>query len=346
MIDDRVLEQTVRDALHDAADYAQLATGLPLTAEPARVTVRKSRRPLLAAAAIVIGLAVVVTLLATRDGDDGVRVTPAGGRVLTPDQLPRERADLEVFLTVKSTPDEAAGVQAAIDASPDVAQYAFVDHDAQYHEFRTAFASCNPDLVQSVTAADLPMSFRVLATTPDAIPALHAQLRALPGVEDVTTVDHAQLHQDQCSNVTHGTTHPGDITVVTLPPVVLPTAGVQPPDPTAARDAVVAAFRQAWNGSSTPAQRQLAMEDGDELASALGLASANYPGWVPTMSAVVGDVTFEAPDRAAVVFHLAFAGHGAQADYVGHAVLEDGAWKVSRDTVCVELTYVGVACPS
>ncbi len=347
MIDDRVLEQTVRDAMHDAADHAQLAARAPLAEEPARVATRKSRRRPLLAAALVIGLAAVVTVIAMRAGnDDDVRVSPAGARVLSADELPRDQADLEVFMTLKATADEAAVVQAAIDASPDVAQYAFADHDAQYHEFRSIYASCNPDLVDSITAADLPMSFRVLATTQDAIPTLQAHFRALPAVQQVTKIDHANPHQYQCSDLNPAPTDTGDVTVVTLPQVVPPTAGVQPADPAAARDAVVAAFRQAWDGSTTPEQRQAAMQDGDGLASALGLASANYPGWVPTMSAVIGDVTFEAPDRAAVVFHLAFEGHGAQADYLGHAVLADGVWKVSRDTVCVELTYVGVACPT
>jgi hypothetical protein len=348
VIDDQTLEQTVRDSLHDAADHARLAAGAPLADVPAPVATRHSRRrPLLAAAAIVIGLALVVTVvIATRDHGDGVRVgSPAGdgSRVLSPDQLPHEKADLEVFMAVQATDDEVAAVLAEVDASPDVVQYAFLDHDAAYEEFRTLF-SCNPDLIDSIRAQDLPMSFRILATTPDVISTLRTQFSGLSGVESVETYDHSTTTSvDPCSeSVDRSDT--GDSTIVTLPPVVWPTAGEQPHDPAAAHDGVVGAFQQAWDGSSTPEQRRAAMQDGDQLAPDLDLAAANNRQFIPNMSAVIGEITFVAPDHAAVLFHLDF-GTFAQADYLGYAVLEDGVWKVSRDTVCVELTYVGVSCP-
>jgi hypothetical protein len=127
----------------------------------------------------------------------------------------------------------------------------------------------------------------------------------------------------------------------------LPPAGDPPADVPTSRDAVVAAFTQAWDGTSSIEQRRSAMQGSDQLAGPLDQARKGNEATIASMRAVLGDVTFVAPDRAAVVFHLEFDGGLVEPTMLGYAVLEDGAWKVSRETVCAVLSGVGgVSCPS
>jgi hypothetical protein len=110
----------------------------------------------------------------------------------------------------------------------------------------------------------------------------------------------------------------------------------------AARDAVVAAFTQAWDGASTFEQRRAAMEDfrdTDVLVDEFDQARAGKGA----MLAVVDDIAFLTPERAAVLFHLEFQGVSEPVES-GEAVLQDGRWKVSRETVCGMAQRVGVTC--
>ena len=66
---------------------------------------------------------------------------------------------------------------------------------------------------------------------------------------------------------TPATTEVASPPVVSTVPPTLPTAGEQPTDPTTSHDAVVAAFAQAWDGSSSVEQRRAAMQASDQLAA-------------------------------------------------------------------------------
>jgi hypothetical protein len=109
---------------------------------------------------------------------------------------------------------------------------------------------------------------------------------------------------------------------------------------------VVGAFTQAWDGTSSAEQRRAAIEDfkdTDQLVAAFDQAHLGDPTGITTMRAVVGDVVFVTPELAELLYHLEFQGNSLPID-VGSAVLQDGRWKVSRETICTEAQRVGVTC--
>jgi len=303
------------------------------------------------AAAVVVIVAVLTgtAVVVARDGSgDRVRVAAPGveAREVRPDQLTQADADLVVFLRVTATDDEVAAVRAQLDASPDVAHYAFVDHQAAWNEFRDLFHSCDPELPQSVRPEELPVSFRVTTASEDAKSRLLPALQSLAGVETVDTAPAATTATAGAPCPDQGTglvaPEPSTVPPSTVPPT-LPAAGDPPADPTTARDAVIAAFTQAWNGSNSVDERRAAMQDSEQLRSQLDQARNGNEASIASMSATVDEVTFVGPDRAAVIFHLTIGGASYQTQ-VGYAVLDGGTWKVSRATVCGVLTMAGVTC--
>jgi hypothetical protein len=344
------VEQSVRDALHDAAEHAPLRPAVALADAPVRIPAARNRHRALAAACVVaIGVAAIVgAVVVTRDGDSNVRVaSPANEpREVPVADLARADVDLEVFMAVRASDDETAAVRSVIEASSDVEHFSFVDHEAAWTEFASIFA-CNPELVSSIHAADLPASFRIVATATDSPARLTEALANLPGVESIEQPGQADSRCEVAQGDVIPLPGPSLTPVPSTTPPTLPPAGDPPADTTSARDAVVAAFTQAWDGTSSIEQRRAAMQGSDQLAGALDQARAGNETTIASMRAVLGDVTFVTPDRAAVVFHLEFDGGLIEPTQVGYAVLEDGAWRVSRETVCAMLSGVGgVSCPS
>ena len=59
----------------------------------------------------------------------------------------------------------------------------------------------------------------------------------------------------------------------------------------------------------------------------------------------LGDIVFLDAERATLVYTLSFDGRMAPQTDVGYAVVDDGRWKVSRETVCALILRAGVTCP-
>ena len=94
-----------------------------------------------------------------------------------------------------------------LEESPEVASYKFFDQEASYEEFKRLFAD-SPEMVDSVSAADLPPSYRVEPVNKDAAstsspwPTTSA---TAPGVKDVILASKTiQLIQDLSSALTLG----------------------------------------------------------------------------------------------------------------------------------------------
>jgi cell division protein FtsX len=91
--------------------------------------------------------------------------------------------DTVVFMQVSATQDQIDGMRDAIGREPNVTIVSFFNHDAAHREFGKQFAG-NPDLISSISAADLSESFQL--RVPKAQRALVQQdLRALPAVDEV-----------------------------------------------------------------------------------------------------------------------------------------------------------------
>jgi hypothetical protein len=66
---------------------------------------------------------------------------------------------------------------------------------------------------------------------------------------------------------------------------------------------------------------------------------------VANTRASVAQVTFTSPTTAAIRFSVLVNGDPLVDDADGAARVVDGAWKVTRATVCANLEDVGAPCP-
>jgi hypothetical protein len=120
--------------------------------------------------------------------------------------------------------------------------------------------------------------------------------------------------------------------------------GPPPEDEEAAREAIVEAYTVVWSAETSDETRAARLDDACGVAQALAVARANLPDAVGTLSVQVNDVQFLNPTSATVAYTLQILTPAEYYDYTGRAVLVDGDWKVTRDTVCGVLALVGADC--
>jgi hypothetical protein len=219
----------------------------------------------------------------------------------------------------------------------------------------------------------IPTSFRVVIDNTDgnASSGLRDSLATLPGVTSVAAPGKDVSVPAELGALPPGATSFGFVCAPTrrveLPPdpgadgegpptpappapttaPTLPTpSGEEPADPEAARAAIVEAYTMATDGSLTAAERRAHIEDSDELGPYLDRAAAPYRDAVRYQTVTLGDITFIDAERAALVYTLSFGGRLAPQTDLGYAVLDDGRWKVSRETVCALILRAGVTCPA
>jgi len=134
-----------------------------------------------------------------------------------------------------------------------------------------------------------------------------------------------------------GTSSPG----IRCPPS-LPVELSPPADRAAAAEEVSAAFGIAYDANLPADLRLSRIDDPTGVADASAAAkSGAYGGLTGTVRAEVLGVSFDRPGHATVGYLLTAAGVGPR---TGEAVLVDGAWKVTRSTVCADLALAGVEC--
>jgi cell division transport system permease protein len=97
---------------------------------------------------------------------------------------------LEIFMAVKATDQQVQGVRDQLDAAKgpkgNVKSYRYLSHEAAYQEFKRIFRR-NPDLSSTITAKDLPESFRVVPKRAELTETIKKQFETVQGVEEVTT---------------------------------------------------------------------------------------------------------------------------------------------------------------
>ena len=122
-------------------------------------------------------------------------------------------------------------------------------------------------------------------------------------------------------------------------------AGDAPSDPAKAEAEVRAAWEGFFDGSKPAAPKAALIEQAAVLAPALELA-AKDPNASKT-SAKVTAVTFASATEANVTYDLSSAGTVVLPGAQGKAVVEGGAWKVSKQTFCqlAALRAAGAAVP-
>jgi cell division transport system permease protein len=123
-----------------------------------RETASNLRRNLLMTTAAVLTVAVSLSLfggsLLLKRGVDKATVQWRGG------------VDLSIFLDPKASPEQAKAIETKLAAMPEVKKFTYYDRNMAYEEFKELFKN-SPEEVASVSAEDLPTSYRIVPNRPE-----------------------------------------------------------------------------------------------------------------------------------------------------------------------------------
>ena len=95
-----------------------------------------------------------------------------------------------VWMNPEASAEQNANILDAINTSPEIRDFTFVDQAAAYEEFKEIFAD-TPELVEVVTPEVMPPSYRVVPVDPDAdvVEELANQFNGRPGVKTVVSAN-------------------------------------------------------------------------------------------------------------------------------------------------------------
>jgi len=134
------------------------------------------KRNLLMTTAAIITMAVSLTLVAAalmmKQAIKKASVQWRGG------------VELSIFLQPTVTQNQQQALGRELQSMSEVKKVRFVDKPEAYTEFKQMFAS-TPDLVNSLTVADMPPSYRVVPSRAEDVNLIGQQFQSQPGVKDV-----------------------------------------------------------------------------------------------------------------------------------------------------------------
>ncbi|MGI8793383.1 MAG: permease-like cell division protein FtsX [Acidimicrobiales bacterium] len=141
-----------------------------------RETAMNLRRNLLMTIAAVltvgVSLSLVGSALLLRQGVSKATIQWRGG------------VELSIFMNPDVAAQQRDSIEAQLEQMPEVKRITFVDQEASYAEFTTMFSN-SPDFYESVTATDLPPSFRVVPQQPEFADGVGERFKGVEGVRDV-----------------------------------------------------------------------------------------------------------------------------------------------------------------
>lgn len=152
--------------------------------------------------------------------------------------------------------------------------------------------------------------------------------------------DPASLGSDELNNWDN----PGFAAACSPPPPALPNPGEQPADPATAEAEVVALMNGLYGEDREPGSGSTFLEDDTGVAEAREqVAEGGFSGEADTAKAVVEELVFTDPDETWFRYRVETSGTGLS-DRYGIAVLIDGTWLITRNTVCQDLSMAGGDC--
>jgi cell division transport system permease protein len=91
--------------------------------------------------------------------------------------------ELSIFMNADATDSQIGAVKSQLDEliPSEVKRVNYIDHPAALAEMKVLFAG-NPNVVDSLTAADAPTSFRVVPTKPELVDSIGGRFKDQPGV--------------------------------------------------------------------------------------------------------------------------------------------------------------------
>lgn len=94
---------------------------------------------------------------------------------------------INVFMLDNSTADQRAEIERSIEANPEIELVSFVSQEEAFDLLEEAFSDDSPELLEGLTAADLPVSYRIRPLTNDAdvVSSIADSFRSKPGVRSV-----------------------------------------------------------------------------------------------------------------------------------------------------------------
>jgi cell division transport system permease protein len=92
--------------------------------------------------------------------------------------------DVSVFLHFGITDQQRQDLGTALEADPLVLSFTYESHEQAFHRFKVLWRD-SPDLVKTVTADQLPESFRVQLKDPETYMAFVAGFKNTPGVDQI-----------------------------------------------------------------------------------------------------------------------------------------------------------------
>ena len=141
-----------------------------------RETFTNLRRNMLMTFAAVLTVAVSLSLvggaLLLKQGVANATVQWRGG------------VELSIFMQPDAPPTQSEAVERELAKMPETKRYTYVDQDAAYQEFSQMFAN-SPDMVESVSAKDLPPSYRVVPKRAEFVEVIGERFKKREGVRDV-----------------------------------------------------------------------------------------------------------------------------------------------------------------
>ncbi len=127
------------------------------------------------------------------------------------------------------------------------------------------------------------------------------------------------------------------------PPPALPEPGIQPADPAADEQAVADAMTTLYD-ETFPGDREDLVDDATGVAEARQqVADGTYGDQAAAATATVEELVFTSPTEAWFRYRIDTPQSTFDNRY-GVARLVDGAWKITRDTICQDLSLAGGDC--
>lgn len=124
----------------------------------------------------------------------------------------------------------------------------------------------------------------------------------------------------------------------------LPSPGVPPAGPDAARQAIEETYGLVFGAGRPRNQKLAAITDTAGVDTAMNRLASRYPDSIRTSQVEVGEVVFTSPVQAQLHFEITFGSGSSLGKMLGGAAFVDGQWKVLRSTVCEVLAAAGATC--
>jgi hypothetical protein len=130
----------------------------------------------------------------------------------------------------------------------------------------------------------------------------------------------------------------------TPPPPALPDAGEQPADPATAEAEIRTSMASLYGAIDEGVDRSVFLDDPTGVAEAREqVQTGAYAEDAASARATIDELVFTAPDEAWFRYSIDTDGNDFDNRY-GIAVVVDGVWKITRSTVCQDLSLAGGDC--